>query len=227
MFDMKDIGRKIALLRREKNLTQMELADKLNISYQAVSNWERGETMPDISKLPEIAEIFNTSIDDILCNDKNVPIIQSIIKENSVEDKIAFEDFKSVAPILKPTQIRELSNEIHDINNINALMEYIPFLSMEVADKLVLRAIESEFPINELTQVLPFVTREVADKIAEKHIYNNQLSLDDFLPFVSMEVADKLALKAIEENHEFQELVNALPFVSRKIADKIVNSRLE
>jgi transcriptional regulator with XRE-family HTH domain len=38
MFEMKSIGRKIAMLRKEKNLTQMELADMLNISYQAVSN---------------------------------------------------------------------------------------------------------------------------------------------------------------------------------------------
>lgn len=57
-FNMDQIGRKISNLRREQNMTQMELADKLGISFQAVSNWERGNTMPDISKLPELAEIF-------------------------------------------------------------------------------------------------------------------------------------------------------------------------
>lgn len=45
MFNMKKVGRKIALLRKEKDLTQMELADRLNISYQAVSNWERGVSL--------------------------------------------------------------------------------------------------------------------------------------------------------------------------------------
>ena len=58
-FNMDQIGRKISNLRREQNMTQMELADKLGISFQAVSNWERGNTMPDISKLPELAEIFH------------------------------------------------------------------------------------------------------------------------------------------------------------------------
>lgn len=41
-FNMDQIGRKISNLRREQNMTQMELADKLGISFQAVSNWERG-----------------------------------------------------------------------------------------------------------------------------------------------------------------------------------------
>ena len=48
---------------------QLELADKLSISFQAVSNWERGNSMPDISKLPELAEIFGVTIDAIIGHD--------------------------------------------------------------------------------------------------------------------------------------------------------------
>jgi len=51
MFDMNEVGRRISTARKDKNMTQMELADRLNISFQAVSNWERGISMPDISKL--------------------------------------------------------------------------------------------------------------------------------------------------------------------------------
>lgn len=42
MFNMENIGLKISELRKSKDMTQMELADKMNISFQAVSNWERG-----------------------------------------------------------------------------------------------------------------------------------------------------------------------------------------
>lgn len=66
MFDTKEIGRKISEFRKVSNMTQMELADRLNISFQAVSNWERGNSMPDISKLPELAELFGISIDELL-----------------------------------------------------------------------------------------------------------------------------------------------------------------
>ncbi|MFD1904122.1 helix-turn-helix domain-containing protein [Paenibacillus rhizoplanae] len=66
MFDMLKVGRNIVRLRGMAGLTQMGLADKLGISYQAVSNWERGASMPDISKLPQLAEIFDVGIDEIL-----------------------------------------------------------------------------------------------------------------------------------------------------------------
>lgn len=41
-FDMRRIGRTFAQLRRDHNMTQMQLADEMNISFQAISNWERG-----------------------------------------------------------------------------------------------------------------------------------------------------------------------------------------
>ena len=57
MFDTVKIGRKIAELRKAHNMTQFELADAHGNSFQAVSNWERGASMPDISKLGELSEM--------------------------------------------------------------------------------------------------------------------------------------------------------------------------
>lgn len=45
MFSMQDIGKRIISLRKNKNMTQVDLADKLGISYQAVSSWERGGSL--------------------------------------------------------------------------------------------------------------------------------------------------------------------------------------
>ena len=67
MFSMENIDRKISGLRKGKNMTQMELADKMSISFQAVPNWERGNSMPDIAKLPELAQIFEVTIDELSC----------------------------------------------------------------------------------------------------------------------------------------------------------------
>lgn len=66
MFNMESIGRRIAELRKKANMTQMELADHMGITFQSISNWERGNTMPDISKLPELAELFDVTIDELL-----------------------------------------------------------------------------------------------------------------------------------------------------------------
>ena len=55
----------IQKLRKERGMTQNELAEKLFISYQAVSQWENGNTKPDVELLPKIADIFDVSIDEL------------------------------------------------------------------------------------------------------------------------------------------------------------------
>lgn len=60
------IGEKIAALRKQNNLTQEQLADKLGITAQAVSKWENSITSPDISLLKIIAQLFNITTDELL-----------------------------------------------------------------------------------------------------------------------------------------------------------------
>ncbi len=66
MTDRTIIGQRIAELRKQKDLTQAELADMLGVTHQAVSQWERSETLPDILTLPKIAQIFGEDINAIL-----------------------------------------------------------------------------------------------------------------------------------------------------------------
>ena len=67
MFDAKKAGAQIAALRKAKGLTQSEVGERLHISYQAVSKWERGESLPDIPVLVGLARILETTTDNILC----------------------------------------------------------------------------------------------------------------------------------------------------------------
>jgi len=62
MLSAKMIGSKIAILRKKKNLSQAELAQQISISPQAVGKWERGESMPDISTLNSLAELFGVDL---------------------------------------------------------------------------------------------------------------------------------------------------------------------
>ena len=63
------IGKNIRKLRKERNLTQEELAELLGVTSQAVSKWERDEGYPDISMLPVIANFFGVSVDTLIGND--------------------------------------------------------------------------------------------------------------------------------------------------------------
>ena len=63
------LGTKIAELRKEKGITQEDLAEKLGVSPQAVSKWENDISCPDILLLPKISGIFEVSVDELLSNE--------------------------------------------------------------------------------------------------------------------------------------------------------------
>ena len=73
-----EIGNYIKKLRKEKRYTQKQLAEKLNVSFQAVSKWETGETLPDTSLLLTLANELNTSVERLLNGGK------IIMKENTL-----------------------------------------------------------------------------------------------------------------------------------------------
>jgi len=70
-MDSSKVGKFIKELRKKNNLTQRDLANKYNVTYQAVSKWERGLNMPDISLLREMSKDFNVNIEDILDGEIN------------------------------------------------------------------------------------------------------------------------------------------------------------
>ncbi len=65
-MDMIKIGKFIQLKRKEQNLTQMDLAEKLNITDRAISKWECGKAMPDPSIMLELPDILNISVNELL-----------------------------------------------------------------------------------------------------------------------------------------------------------------
>ena len=65
-MNQETIGKKIKELRIKNNLTQQELASKLNVTYQAVSKWENGKNLPDLVILTEICNIFNIDLNDLI-----------------------------------------------------------------------------------------------------------------------------------------------------------------
>lgn len=67
------LGANIVMYRKRNGLTQAGLAEKLNYSDKAVSKWERGESMPDVLTLVQLAELFNISVNDLLVDPDALP----------------------------------------------------------------------------------------------------------------------------------------------------------
>lgn len=84
MEDVKSIvAKNITELRLLNNMTQMELAEKLNYSDKTVSKWERAESSPDISILVDIADIFGVSLDYLVRSEN----IEETVRENRKSEK--------------------------------------------------------------------------------------------------------------------------------------------
>ena len=87
-MDPKLVGRQITLLRKEKGLTQNELGDRLGVSFQAVSKWERGETLPDTGILLDLANALGTSVYNILTGGQQVLRYRGKITVSQMRDGI-------------------------------------------------------------------------------------------------------------------------------------------
>jgi HTH-type transcriptional regulator, competence development regulator len=116
------LGETIAKLRKEKGLSQYELADRLGFSRGKLSNYEQGSRQPDYDTLKKIADYFNVSIDQLLGREEKVKTkedsldeINKLVKEYGIE-QFGFFDIE---------KWKDLSSE--DIEEIKKHFEYVVF----------------------------------------------------------------------------------------------------
>ena len=81
------IGKRIAFLRKEKGLTQEELANQMGVSPQAVSKWENDQTCPDISALPKLAGLLGVTVDELLSGKQELAPVRVLPPEERKDPK--------------------------------------------------------------------------------------------------------------------------------------------
>lgn len=206
MFNMQEVGARIASLRREADLTQAELAEKLGISYQAVSSWERGASMPDIGKLMDLARALNVTVDALLGGEK-VPVPEEIneevtqldpdVAENAewamehAEDeqpkkkKIDMQMLLSLAPFLPSEELEKLALEACDEANFGMLVGLAPFMHTSALERL-LDYCEGEISPGQMMGVIPFVSQSYLGKLLDKcDIRQDAGVIQSLAPFLS------------------------------------------
>lgn len=221
MFDMTKIGKKIKTARTEKNMTQMDLADAMGISFQAVSNWERGNSMPDIAKLPELCQILDLSMDDLLGNDATTNTVKKIISDDDA--KISLEELAQVAPIVPPKKMEQVFEEQQDSTDeidINALIALAPFLDEEYLDALADKVSINHF--SQLAALAPFLEDETLERIALN--YDGPIdNLSCIAPFLEDTTLTQLALRY---EGSIEDIVSLAPFMDDEGLDMLVDKVL-
>jgi len=132
MFDTMKFGKALSTLRKEADMTQNEVADRLNLSRQSISKYERGESFPDISVLVMIAELFNVTLDQLINYGEPTKgestILKNVAKGNAdiIAENIA--DVVNLAPLLKPSILTKLSHQFEKqgitLFNSGAILPY-------------------------------------------------------------------------------------------------------
>ena len=82
---MSSLGNGLYSARKSKGLTQEEVAEKLGVSRQTISKWELDETLPDIRQAKSLAQLYRTTLDDLLQYDAQVEETQRVIRHTSEE----------------------------------------------------------------------------------------------------------------------------------------------
>jgi len=214
MFDTMQVGRRIRQARIEKNMTQMALADAMGVSYQAVSNWERGNAMPDISKLSELCELLGITFEKLVGGpSRETETLEKVMEGASVSP----EEVAQVASLLPPETVRESAEQAKAGEGIDfeTLMSLAPFLDEGYLDELA-----QELAVSDLKQVValaPFLHERTVIALAHKAAAEDMSVLFALAPFVDEKTMDELALSLKDKGRVDRSMLAGLaPFLSQK-----------
>lgn len=231
MFETAKVGRKIKEARVAQNMTQMNLADAMGVSYQAVSNWERGNSMPDISKLPELCDILHIRMEELLGEESRATEAAKKFAENR-DAEVTISELAEVAPLVTPDRmekvIREKTEQAEENGkpriSISQLIGLAPFLGDEDLDMLA-ESVEVE-NLNKFCGLAPFLSEKSLDKIVDRYLGSAKAEGMDaavcgLAPFLSEESLDKIVEKSLESGNSMGTVTGLAPFLARETIHKV------
>lgn len=109
------LRKNLSIFRKQRHLTQEQLANELGLTFQAISKWENGLSCPDISLLPQLAEIFGVTIDDLFREQTEESVQETTAEEPSATEK----EEEEKAEEKKPDRMTlEISGENKDVRKM-------------------------------------------------------------------------------------------------------------
>ncbi len=218
-----NMGQIIKRLRKERNLTQEELAEQLNISAQAISKWENGTSMPDISQVVPLANYFGVSTDTLFSrepkNDENVKsLIQTINNDAGCNYTVRFEKLKAL-----------LNEYPTDLNILDAIVRCGTFLITPKQSNLqiFLDTIHSAELYIRNSKNIGDIVRMYANKIdvyarAGRYAEAEELAKELKMPIISSEmylahISEKSGNYSEEIRHEQESIALLLGYIAGEL----------
>ena len=224
MFDTNKVAKNIKNARTKKNMTQMNLADEMGVSYQAVSNWERGNSMPDISKLPELCKILDISFDELVGETTPETEITKRLMENE-DAEVTLEEMAQVGQLVAPEKMEEKVNETIKTEGkipFSVLVSMAPFVDRETLGKAAEEV--ADVDIGKVCAIAPFLSKKALDKIVEKSLKNGNVnigSITALAPFLSRKAMSRV-VQCCLANGQADKLTAIAPFMGRDMISQVL-----
>lgn len=219
MFDTRKFGAYISKLRKNADMTQSELAEQLNLARQSISQYENGDTFPDITVLIKISEMFNITLDDLIKSGDPTKVEETLLKSDTQPPTEIFEnniteDVVNIAPYLKPSLLEKVAEGLKahdiDISKLVVLAEYMNDKSVAMLlENTTFDTLDEEL----LEKFVPFLDDESKYKVFEKVLdgelnynfikiilpYTNEYMISQIEAAVVYGVLDSTVLNIISE----------------------------
>lgn len=198
MFNTQKFGVYLSNLRKKADMTQSDVADRLNVTRQAISHYECGDTFPDVSILVNIADLFNVSLDELIRSGSpstseahiltNIALGKDVSQNNNINDLI------NLAPLLKPSLLEKLSDKLsNDGINISGIVELAKYLNDEsivnMLEKVNIEDADNKF----IEKLIPILNNESLENIFAKIIegkidYKLIKTLRPYAPYLTNQI---------------------------------------
>lgn len=228
MFDTMRIARTIRDARISRNMTQMNLADAMQVSYQAVSNWERGNSMPDIAKLEQLCQVLGIKLEDLLGTEKATQTITKVLEGSpSALTKTIYRDSglagdadmapaaEDIVPDTEPMTVEEICDiaPLLPPNNIEALVENNLHQTLEKVN------------FSSISALAPFLDTKYLDNLVQKASFDSLGEITCIAPFLSTGTLDSLVMN-FDSECDINGLCSLAPFLSHEALNSLALDKL-
>ena len=230
MIDNIAVGKTIAKLRQNKNMTQQQLAAALNVSHQAVSKWETGAALPDVQTLMALTRLFGITMEQLLEGDVPEDRVETPKPASPFEEPIQnIGNFVNniVSGIFKPKS-EEAPAEAEDDGaqsaepvDADAEPAEEPAANGEAAEET---EPGEDFDVQRLLQMAPFMSKPAVDELLLEN--RDKLTAGDiarFAPFASQDCIEKL-IQNSEQEINWDVLRKVAPFLKREMVDRLARA---